>query len=647
MRKMNWQTAAALLFLLLTAGPGFAADQDDTRAIIDALRREIERGGYGFQVDAKALEVGRRQNLNGYIPPPDTEMAAQTVAVAALTGDEADFSLPPRWNWMDYGGVTTIKNQRPAGTCWAFATVAAVECNILIRDGVEEDLSEQYLISCNTDGLGCNTGGWVVHKYFSPIPPGQAACDGLSGAVLEADFPYVCGDGEVTPGCAGTTGNPLPRPFLIDGFGTVDETVDAIKAAIFHFGPISVSVGVDTYFEAYAGGVFDRHFDSATNHCVSLVGWDDQQGKSGVWYLRNSWGSDWGEDGYMRIAYECSQVGSDPAYVVYGGGVENSAAIAALDAAGYAVGSDVGLIVRDADLAGMGGAEVTVATDGGDTETIAVSEVDALGNCFATLATTGETVVPNDGLLQVSDADVITIRYEDTDDGRGGTDVIRTSEAWVDGRAPGFAGLTRIVSGNGYVALEWAAAEDDHEPLSYRVDRRSDENEAWEVIATVSDLAYQDYTAVVGQDYHYRVRAVDAVGNLDDSNVILSGYALAARPLAVAGKSASGPWADAACRNSAISGEGRCLAFESSAGNLLDSATGDVRNVFVRDFSTGTVELISRTTDGEQGNAASTTPSISEDGRLVAIASYAGNLVGGDDNGHKDVFVMDRQTGLI
>jgi len=96
----------------------------------------------------------------------------------------------------------------------------------------------------------------------------------------------------------------------------------------------------------------------------------------------------------------------------------------------------------------------------------------------------------------------------------------------------------------------------------------------------------------------------------------------------------------------AVSGDGRWVAFTSYASNLVGlDANGTVGDVFVRDLLTGTTELASVSTGGVQGNAASGLPSISADGRFVAFASDAGNLVSGDSNPYSDVFVRDRVAG--
>jgi Tol biopolymer transport system component len=95
-----------------------------------------------------------------------------------------------------------------------------------------------------------------------------------------------------------------------------------------------------------------------------------------------------------------------------------------------------------------------------------------------------------------------------------------------------------------------------------------------------------------------------------------------------------------------VSADGRFVAFESLASNLVSGDSGGTRDIFVHDRQTGVTTRVSLASDGVQGNGDSFDSSISTDGRFVAFESLASNLVGGDTNGVRDVFVHDRQTGI-
>jgi len=251
-------------------------------------------------------------------PSSSTECGCQGDMATPAAGEHPiaspNLGLPEAFNWCDNGGCTPVKNQGGCGSCWAFATVAPLESNIKIKNGVEENLSEQYLVSCNTDGWGCD-GGWWAHDYhWWKMPPSESE----AGAVLEEEFPYQAND---VP-CCGSC--PFNHTYEIDSWSWVDggsgvPSVEDLKQAIYTYGPVSAAICAGSAFGSYGGGVFetDETCSHGVNHAVVLVGWDDNQGTNGVWILRNSWGTGWGESGYMRIGYGVSNVGYSANYIVY------------------------------------------------------------------------------------------------------------------------------------------------------------------------------------------------------------------------------------------------------------------------------------------------------------------------------------------
>ena len=306
--------AASLVLAVTLAAGGAVADLTDEE--LAALRARGAAEGWTFSVGNNGATDRPLDALCGLIVPDDWREGAR------FTTFNEKYELPEAFDWRDYDGCTPIRDQGGCGSCWAFSTVGALECNIRIVHGASVDLAEQWLVSCNQeteppvvleDGeWGCN-GGWFAHDYHSGVK--TDACGG-SGAVIESDFPYMQDD--LPCDC------PYPHHYFIDDWAYVGPEFDlpevnAIKQAIVTYGPVSAAVYVDLAFHQYTDGVFNLSQNETVNHGIVLVGWDDKLGASGAWILRNSWGDGWGMDGYMYIEYGCSNVGFGACYVDYAG----------------------------------------------------------------------------------------------------------------------------------------------------------------------------------------------------------------------------------------------------------------------------------------------------------------------------------------
>ncbi len=275
-----------------------------------------------------ADKVGLEQIANAVswpLPPPLPDDAFATPSkegeaqeapaedATPLSANDASSAqnLPPSFNWCAHGKCTPIRDQGYCGSCWAFATVGAMESALLIArpdiDRNRVDFSEQFLVSCNRRGWGCD-GGWWGHDYHTNL---RILGEPMAGPVGERFFPYRAADVACNS----------PYPHFWQGKvwayvpGESIPDVATLKRALRDYGPLSVAVWVGPYFQQYRGGVFRTNEapDSRyVNHGVVLVGWDDSQQ---AWIIRNSWGTQWGEGGYMRIGYGISNIGYGAAYV--------------------------------------------------------------------------------------------------------------------------------------------------------------------------------------------------------------------------------------------------------------------------------------------------------------------------------------------
>ena len=203
-------------------------------------------------------------------------------------------NLPSSVDWRDKGVVTPPKNQGGCGSCWAFSTTETVESHVAIATGTLPILSPQELVSCMANPNKCGgTGG--CEGATAVLGFGYVTEYGLSS---ESDYPYAGRDERCSK----------PSSPTAKVNGTVKLTTNdasALMQAVATVGPVSISVAADTW-GFYSGGVFDGSMGSGCDvdidHAVQLVGYgkDSKSGKY-YWLVRNSWGADWGEKGYIRV----------------------------------------------------------------------------------------------------------------------------------------------------------------------------------------------------------------------------------------------------------------------------------------------------------------------------------------------------------
>ena len=297
---MRTLTTAALLVSIF---PATAALGQLTSADIDRLREQGIREGWTFTVGLNGATGVPLETLSGGLAPE----GQSNTRCAPPPRSPAD--LPTSWDWKSQGKVTPVGNQGSCGCCWAFGLHGQLESAILISTGNTVDLSEEYLVSCLRESDNCS--GWSAYQaasnYLSSGATSSYYC-GETGTVSESEFPYTSADGSWAACNCNYT-----HTYFLDSRDTpwgATPTTEDLKTFIHDNHPVTVGIHTTDAFHAYTGGVFNDcpSFDDMT-HYVTIVGWDDSQGSNGVWHIKNSWGTDWGESGYMWIEYGCLNVG--------------------------------------------------------------------------------------------------------------------------------------------------------------------------------------------------------------------------------------------------------------------------------------------------------------------------------------------------
>lgn len=204
---------------------------------------------------------------------------------------ENEFSLPSNIDWRNKNAVTSVKNQLHCGSCWAFSAVGAIEGAYAISEGILESLSPQNLVDCDTGDNGCS-GGLMTNAYEYIMQQGVST---------EDEYPYRGNEGN----CKKTQNVKKILGYYDVPVGSAFELQKAIVK-----NPVSVAIEADSaVFQNYVSGVIDDNSCGTTlNHGVLVVGYD-QDNRIPYYVVKNSWGSEWGEQGYVRLAINQSYAG--------------------------------------------------------------------------------------------------------------------------------------------------------------------------------------------------------------------------------------------------------------------------------------------------------------------------------------------------
>lgn len=227
---------------------------------------------------------------------PTTNQISYRDHRASLPDHTLNSKIPTNVNWTAVDGVESpVKNQGSCGSCWIFSSVETIESVISLDTGKLPILSEQVYVSCtpNPDecgGKGGCQGGTnpIVYNYVME-----------NGVYLESSYPY-------TSGVNGTDGECIQSDFKPVGGITnyvllpKNEEQPLLEATAQQ--PVGISLDAST-FKDYSSGVMDfSSCGSEINHAVVASGYGTEEDGTEYWWVRNSWGPDWGLNGYIKLA---------------------------------------------------------------------------------------------------------------------------------------------------------------------------------------------------------------------------------------------------------------------------------------------------------------------------------------------------------
>lgn len=297
-----------------------------------------------YQEEQEFKPSGTETALHGRTPAP-----LDLSHLKGITLSEEITDYPASYDLRELGYVSPIRNQSPYGSCWTFGALASLESTTRKLTGQELDLSERYMMYfAYVDELDLPGFGDYTAEDF----PDTANCGGddykatallsrWTGAVLEEDVPYD--DWESIP--TGFEEDAIHLQQVLYLYVDLDTrypevNIGNIKHALTNYGAVAVGVWADDAMAGYCES--SDYYNPATfayyvpetnsddlsvgwaNHEVSIVGWDDsfastdfatQPPGNGAWIVRNSWGTDWGDEGYYYLSYYDAVLDTGAAYI--------------------------------------------------------------------------------------------------------------------------------------------------------------------------------------------------------------------------------------------------------------------------------------------------------------------------------------------
>jgi len=265
-------------------------------------RYQIYKNNYDYVESNNAQKNGMTLALNQFADLESYEFASLYLGAVRVVDYDMEYSeddvreingyLPESFNWVDQNVVTPIKNQGQCGGCWSFSTTGSTEGCHAIKTGNLVSLSEQNLIDCSGSygNKGCNGGApaYAMQYIISN-----------EGIDTEASYPYTAEDG---PSCQYNPANSAANLTAIVNVASGSESDLQSKASV---GPVSVAIDAShKSIQLYSSGIYYEPACSSTtlDHAVLVVGWGQNGTGSDYWIVKNSWGTSWGQEGYIWMA---------------------------------------------------------------------------------------------------------------------------------------------------------------------------------------------------------------------------------------------------------------------------------------------------------------------------------------------------------
>jgi len=194
---------------------------------------------------------------------------------------------PTNYDWTSCGCTTPIYNQGECGSCGAFTATETIETYFYLGSGTLVPLSIEQIVDCDTSDYGCE-GGFPTTAY--------EYVESAGGIEPASDYPYIAEGGQ-SGNCSVNSADFVCTVTSISA--VTGETGLYSQLSVASGGPVSVCVDASSW-PSYQGGVLTQ-CGTNVDHCVQLVGYQGYGAAGSYWIVRNSWGADWGEQGYIYV----------------------------------------------------------------------------------------------------------------------------------------------------------------------------------------------------------------------------------------------------------------------------------------------------------------------------------------------------------